>query len=68
MKMTTLILLTFLMASPAFSADAAKGETTARKWCTECHDIAGATTSDKLPRWRPIANEPHARPKHCPIS
>ncbi len=41
MKMTTLILLIFLMVSPAFRGDAAKGATTPRKCCAECHDSAG---------------------------
>ena len=66
MKMTTLILLTFLLASPPFSADAAKGARMAQKWCTECHDIAGATTSDKVPGWRPIANDPQRMPETLP--
>ena len=66
MKMTTLILLTFLMASPAFSTDAAKGATTAQKWCTECHGIACATTSDKVPGWRHIANDPQRTPEKLP--
>ena len=66
MKMTTLILLAFLMASPAFSGNSAKGATTVRKWCAECHDIAGATTSDKAPGWRHIANEPQRTPETLP--
>jgi len=66
MKMTTLILFTFLMASPAFSTDAAKGATTAQNCCTECHDIACATTSDKVPGWRHIANDPQRTPEKLP--
>ena len=63
MKTTAWILLAFLMASPAFSGDATKGATTARKWCAERHDIACATTSDKVPGWRHIANDPQRTPE-----
>ena len=66
MKTTTLILLVFLMASPAFSGDAAKGATTTRKWCAEFHDITGANTSDNVPGWRHIANDPQRTPETLP--
>ena len=48
---------------PAFSANAAKGATMERKWRTECHDIAGATTIDKVPGCCPIANDPQRTPE-----
>jgi mono/diheme cytochrome c family protein len=63
MKTTVLILLTLLLASPAFGGDASEGAATARKWCAECHDITGSTTSDKVPGWRHIANDPERTPE-----
>jgi len=63
MKTTALTLLACVMAPPAFSGEATEGAKTAQKWCAECHDISGATTSDKVPGWRHIANDPQRTPK-----
>ena len=57
----TVILAAFAGAAPALAGDPIVGETWAKRWCAECHDITGATTSDRIPGWREVANDP-ARP------
>jgi hypothetical protein len=57
-----LVLLTILIASPAFGRDATEEATTARKRFAKCHEIADTTTIDKVPEWHHITNDPqHTR-------
>jgi mono/diheme cytochrome c family protein len=59
-----LILLGFLAwAAPAGAGDALEGAATAKRWCAECHDVTGRTTSDKVPGWREVASDPERTPE-----
>ena len=63
MKTTALTLLACVMASSIFSGETTEGAKTTQKWCAECHDISGTTTSDTVPEWRHIANDLQRTPK-----
>lgn len=64
MRFATAAALLVLLAQPAGAADAARGDTLARRWCAACHLVApdqGRATPD-APSFAAIAKRPDAPP------
>jgi len=57
MKYLLGLLSLVLIAGVASAADPVNGQKLATRWCAECHDIVGNSTSDRAPGWRQIVNE-----------
>ena len=57
MKHLLPLALLLIAATPAAAADPENGAELAGRWCAQCHDVKGHTTSDRIPGWRQIVNE-----------